>query len=309
MNCVESVERFNTAPIKYILVDNGSTKPGVVDELDREMRRRFGSDYCRLKEGESHENNLPRFTFLVSPDNTGYADGNNKGLRLAYTDDEIDTVMILNSDILFVEDIIPALKQIQSSISDCGIISPILYKKNLDGLDLNCARLAPTLRQIIGGNFASPFKWVFKCLDRKKNNRYILVGKEVESLPDKPIKIEMPSGSCMLMTKDFMAQIDGFDSNTFLYYEENILESKIKQAGKNSYLAPKLKCIHLGATTTKKSPSAFVAKCSLNSQRYYVTNYLKPSLAMRWSYNISCWWTEWMLNLKTGVHRLCGRHK
>lgn len=306
---MESVERFNTAPIKYILVDNGSTKPGVVEELDREMKSRFGSEYRSIKEGEIHEKNLPRFTFLISSTNTGYADGNNKGLRLAYGDDEVDTVMILNSDILFVEDIIPELKLIQSSISDCGIVSPILYKRNLEGLDLNCARLAQTLRQIIGWNFALPFKWVFKCLDRKKNSRYILSGKEVESLPDKPIKIDMPSGSCMLMTKELVEKIDGFDSNTFLYHEENILEAKIKQAGKNSYLAPKLKCIHLGATTTKKSPSAFVAKCSLKSQRYYVMSYLKPAFLIKCCYLLSYGWSVAMLNLKTGIHRLCGRHK
>lgn len=309
MNCVESVERFNTAPIKYILVDNGSTKPGVVDELDKAMKLRFGDEYNCIKEGEQHGEKLSRFTFLVSSSNTGYADGNNKGLRLAYADDEIDTILILNSDILFVEDIIPGLKQLQSLVADCGIISPILYKKNLEGIDYNCARRAPTLRQIAGGNFASPFKWVFKCLDRKKNNRYILSGKEIESLPDEPIRIDLPSGSCMLMTKDFMKGIDGFDSRTFLYYEENILESKTKRAGKNSYLAPKLKCIHLGATTTKKSPSAFVAKCSIESQRYYVTHYLNPSPPLKLCYNLSCWWSVCMLNLKTGVHKLCGRHK
>lgn len=34
INCIESVETHNTASIKYIVVDNGSTCPDAVDKLN-----------------------------------------------------------------------------------------------------------------------------------------------------------------------------------------------------------------------------------------------------------------------------------
>lgn len=34
INCINSIEKYNTASIKYIIVDNGSTNPNSVKELD-----------------------------------------------------------------------------------------------------------------------------------------------------------------------------------------------------------------------------------------------------------------------------------
>lgn len=61
--------------------------------------------------------------------------------------------MILNNDILFVEDIIPGLSGLLSSLPNCGIVSPLLYKKGMKEFDLNCARLDIGMKGIISENF------------------------------------------------------------------------------------------------------------------------------------------------------------
>ncbi len=33
VNLIESVERYNTAPIKYIIIDNGSTALGITENI------------------------------------------------------------------------------------------------------------------------------------------------------------------------------------------------------------------------------------------------------------------------------------
>lgn len=101
------------------------------------------------------------------------------------------------------------------------------------------------------------------------------------------VPIELPSGSCMMIDKKLMKQIGGFDPHTFLYFEENILYKIFLKLGKRSYLIPKLKCIHLGASTTKKSVSTFTLKAGIDSSRYYLENYCQINILQRIIMSIS----------------------
>ena len=91
------------------------------------------------------------------------------------------------------------------------------------------------------------------------------------------VEIELPSGSCMLISKSLMQEIEGFDSHTFLYYEEDILYYKLKKKAKKNYLNTKCKCVHLGACSTSKTPSAFALTKQFESSIYYLENYCNLS--------------------------------
>lgn len=272
INCIESVESYNTASIKYIVVDNGSSRTDVVPRLNDFFESRFGSQYTMLEEGKCIAFPLPYVTLLTSPTNDGYAKGNNKGLRLAYQDEEVDTILILNSDILFVEDIIPQLIDNLKRLPHCAIISPILYKKDLQDIDYTCARTNCRIVQIISDNF---LHYWYRMRGKKKSNtienNYIL--KNINRPYPNIIPIELPSGSCMLVRKKLFKEIGSFDPNTFLYYEENILYKKIQAMGLQNYLCTTLICIHLGAATTSKSRTMFRVDCNIQSLRYYAKTY------------------------------------
>lgn len=276
VNCIESVEEHNTAPIKYIVVDNGSNRYEAVEKLEKYFQSKFNGPYCRIKDEDKLQKTvLPRLTFLVSKTNDGYAQGNNKGLRLAFMDKEIEFVMVLNNDILFVEDIIPDLIRHQQTITDCAIISPVLYKKGLKSLDYNCARKNHTEWEIIL-TYLFLYKDFFGYISKHVNKRLLL--KHNPSLMSlQYFEIELPSGSCMLIKKALVQEIGGFDPNTFLYFEENILYKKIQGLGMKNYLVPSLRCIHLGASSTSKSSSSFIAKKGLHSVEYYLKTYCRLS--------------------------------
>lgn len=272
INCIESVETHNTASIKYIVVDNGSTCPDAVDKLNDYFTEKFQRDYICLNEGKNYDHPLPYLTFLISPTNDGYACGNNKGLKLAYADDEVNRILILNNDILFVEDIIPKLIETMDELPDCAIISPILYKKGLSEIDYNCARKNISPSKLIKENF-------FHYWYRLNRNRYAARNADRFILKNKRgqlpavIPIDLPSGSCMLIKKDLFQQIGSFDPHTFLYYEENILYKKTEKLGLQNYLCTQLKCIHLGASSTSKSASLFIIDSNIHSSRYYMRHY------------------------------------
>ncbi len=266
INCIESVMRHNTSPIKFIVVDNGSTQRQAVADLESYFAGRFAGSWMSLNDGDVADAPLPFVTFLESGSNDGYAKGNNKGLSLADADPEIDSILILNSDILFVQDIIPGLLE-RLRLPDAAIVSPVLYKKGMAEIDGNCARRSLTVGEVVWMHYPFPYD-VFGISKRRRLN----IG-----LDGGPMPIELPSGSCMLLRKDVFRELGWFDPGTFLYFEEDILFEKVKARRRRNYIDTGLKCIHLGATTTKSAPSRFMATCSTSSAAYYIREYRNAS--------------------------------
>lgn len=299
INCIHSVEQYNTAPVKYIVVDNGSTRNGVEQALDTDFREKFASNYNLLHENEEIPKALSRMTLLVSSTNDGYACGNNKGLQLAYKDRDCKHVMILNNDVLFVEDIIPRLLNTMKTLPDCAIISPLLYKKGLKEIDYNCARKDISIWGIIKENI---FHYYYRATNRPLNAEQHILRQIQSPYPD-IIPIELPSGSCMLMEKEYFWQIGSFDPRTFLYYEENILFKKVQRSNRRNYLCTNIKCIHLGAQSTSKTPSLFMYRVGQKSVDYYVKNYLEYNVLTYQIYRFSAFFYKCSLYVQKKIMR------
>lgn len=207
-------------------------------------------------------------------DNRGYARGNNAGINLCYSDDDISHIMVLNNDILFVEDIIPTLLSKAASISDCGLISPLLYKRDMEDIDYNCARMNVTVGELISENMLHYLRRLRGKDQRQASpRRYPLLNRE--KMDGMLLEVELPSGACMLIDKKLMKEIGSFDPGTFLYYEENILYKKLQKKGKRNYIDTSLGCIHLGAATTSamSTRSKKIVYHAIDSERYYVKNF------------------------------------
>ena len=298
INCVKSIAEYNSAPIKYLIVDNGSTLETAVKDLDSFLSRTFREKYKQLSETD-YQSTLPLVTLIVSKTNDGYAKGNNKGLDFAYRDPSIKNILILNNDILFVEDIIPQLNETYYSLPDVAILSPILYKSNLTDIDYNCARKNTTICNEIFNNF---FHYLFKLLhiENAWKSRY-LINNDITH--NSIIPIELPSGSCMFVDKDYFREIGSFDPNTFLYWEENILYKKIERTQRRNYLATNLKCIHLGASTSKSQQSLFILDCTQQSSLYYMKQYSGYSKLLCKIYRFSQLFDRQLFLLHSRVHK------
>ncbi len=288
LNCIESVLKHNSAPIKFVIVDNGSNNATALNDLKDGLSNLFKDNLTVLSDSDcASTSSLGTATLLLSTTNDGYALGNNKGLRLAFRDEETDTVLILNNDILFVEDIIPKLRTDLEATPDAAIVSPLLYKKDMVNMDKNCARHTVDVNDLILMHFPLPMD-PFGVAKRK----------QIPVTPDSGLlQIEMPSGSCMMVRKDFFEGIGGFDPNTFLYYEENILAEKILRAGYKIYLDTEIRCIHLGATSTRKTQSKFIVGCSLDSMNYFVATYRSPNALQRVMLSLFCRMIMWRLSV------------
>lgn len=281
--CIQSIEAYNSVPIHYIVVDNGSSDRDGIGLLD-DFFRKSGKSYSRMSDSDIPASPLPYFSFLVSQDNDGYARGNNKGLRIAFSDPGIDSILIINSDILFTEDIIPALLHVMDIKPDCGFVTPLVISKR-GTIDHTCARKAPTNWEVILPFLMMRKKW-FNILS-KVDARQKILREHPELLEQSVFSVDTPSGACMLIEKDLMKRIGGFDPNTFLYYEENILFKKLKAVSRNSYCTPVVRCTHLGAGSTQQLPTPFLKKCNLASADYYLSEYGNMSITQRLAWKIA----------------------
>lgn len=278
INCVESVEKYNSSPIKYIVVDNGSTNSEAIPKLDEYFNAKFPGGYAKLSDGDALPTSYQTI-FLASSTNDGYARGNNKGLTLAYQDPSIDTVLILNNDILFVADIIPTLLNELATIPSCGVVSPLLYGHGKQTIDYNCARKNISAWELLF-TYLCWYQDVFGIFSRQ-DRKHLLLKSNPHLLKERRFEIELPSGSCMLMKKELMQHIDGFDSGTFLYYEENILYKKLQRLDKHSYLIPGCECIHLGACSTKKTKGTFALRHQFKSSLYYMQTFCQLNIVQK----------------------------
>lgn len=300
IHCMESVEKYNTAPVKYIIVDNGSTRKDCVLSLCGWMYDFFGENCQFVTAGQTPPPKLPRATLITSKANEGYARGNNIGIQYVKQSAEIVNVMILNNDVLFVEDIIPSLAYSLVSLPDCAIVSPILYKKGMQEVDYNCARLHKNEWKLILSNFD-----MFSGLLRD----YHILRKEIGNELSEPIEIELPSGSCMLMSKDTVTRLHIFDPNTFLYFEEDIIYKKIQRLGLKNYLLPNMKCVHLGASSTKKVKETFLMKTAFYSQKYYLESYCCLTLLQKYVLSLASLYLSSKLVLLSYKHKLLRNHE
>lgn len=292
INCIRSIEDYNSAPIKFIVVDNGSPDIGNITQL-KAFFSESGCSYQCWNDSDLPKKELPYYSYLTSRNNDGYARGNNKGLRLAYEDPTISHVLILNNDVLFTEDIIPPLLDFQGRHPDCGLVTPLIVSKQ-GTIDHCCARLIPTNWEIIRlfGFFGRDF---LHLLSRANKRQKILLNNP-ELLTQASFPVDVPSGACMLIDKKLFREIGGFDQDTFLYYEENILYKKLLTVSRINHCVPSVKCTHLGAGSTQNQNSHFLQRCNLESADVYLSRYGQLSLFQQLT-----WWIVkklWLLKFK-----------
>ena len=294
IHCICSFEEFNSRPVKYIIIDNGSAD-GSIERLDGFFRSRYEGDYLKSGiEDRPGRISLPKVSFLLNPRNDGYAVGNNKGLTWAYSDDEITRILLVNNDILFTEDILPRLEEDMQILPSVGIITPLLLKRDGKTVDSCCAR-----RFVSNRNLMVPFllhnRDIFGWITENSRKQHILATNPELLDAGMAFPIDYPSGSAMYFKKSTFSEIDGFDDRTFLYYEELILYKKLKEKGLRSYCDPTIRAIHLGGDSTRLSDNSFLQRCNLESADIFFRHYGNLSSAER---------VAWAVIRKSWVFRL-----
>ena len=233
---IENVANFKTID-EVVVVDNCSTD----DSYQKLLKLKSKADIVK------------------SEANKGYSYAINYGMKYIEKQYKNANVFISNSDIIIPteETLTLMLKELKGNV---GLVGPVVNEHGV--LNRGWKMPTPFIDSLL--NLVVVHNWVRKKKIFYKENHY----------NTKVSQVDVASGCFFLVnTKDFH-KIDYLDENVFLYYEENILASKLKDIGKIEVIVNDAFIIHDHAATIDNNIKRIKKfKILKKSQYYFQTKY------------------------------------
>ena len=191
--------------------------------------------------------------------NTGFGGGNMLGTQYASG----KYLAYINNDILFTEDCLSSLKGFMETNLTVGVVTP--QQLNRHNKPTSCFDYFHGLRKEFFG------RWMVE-LTSKRVKRETKLYKET-------VCADFIQGCFMFFDAQKFAEIGGFDTNIFLYYEEMDVCFRLKQKGYTSCLYPETTFVHLHGESTAKN---YIIKKELQLSKLYIikknNHYIKYSI-------------------------------
>jgi GT2 family glycosyltransferase len=217
LETLESVAKSDTPnfSIKVIVVDNGS-----VDGSGRAIEK-FIAEYKGNK-------NIS-WKLIINRVNTGYCEGNNKGIKYALGS-KADYIMLLNDDVVIDRELIVRLIEFAKRHPELGAVTPKIYfakgyefRKKYRKSDLGrvfwYAGGDMDWDNIYGSNHG---------VDEVDKGQY-----------DKAREIDFASGCCVLFPSKVIKKVGFLDKKYFAYLEDADISQRMKSEGFKVYYYPK----------------------------------------------------------------------
>ena len=224
VECLCSVEAERSAEgplhIRAIVVDNAS---GDLPTIAEAIERNHWSSWV---------------TVVATPENGGFAYGNNVGFKCACTEAIPDYVLLLNPDTQVRPGAVGALVDFLEARPAIGIAGSSF--ENLDGSDWPISFRFPSLLSELEGGLQ--FSLATRLLRRW------VVARPMSRI-NQPV--DWICGASMMIRAAVFASVGGFDENYFLYFEETDFCRRAKQAGFATWYVPTSRVMHImGQSTT-----------------------------------------------------------
>lgn len=251
INLLEKIKNFKCI-YKIIIVDNKSTD----------------NSFFELKKYESQ-----KIEVIVSDKNGGYGYGNNFGVRYANLKYDYENLIICNPDIDIEEEV---MENLLSKIDDkVSAISGLMLDSKKEIINITAWKL-PSYRDILRISLI--------ILKKTLKNRTLYNINRNSGLQ----KVEVLPGSLLIFNKEVFDEVNGFDEDTFLYHEENIIFYKIKERGYSTYLDTDVCYIHNHQVSINKSMKNDIDRMLINmdSAQVYLEKCLKINQAQLYLYRL-----------------------
>ncbi|MFV0392889.1 MAG: PssD/Cps14F family polysaccharide biosynthesis glycosyltransferase [Coprobacillaceae bacterium] len=223
-------------------------------------------------------------TLISLVNNKGYASGNNAGLKFLY-EQNCDLCIIANPDTEIdsknLQDFISFVK----SYSEYDVFGPVIKEFGT----INRGWKLPRLFTDILSNLVL-INRLFKNKIKYSSSHYRGPISEVDCV----------SGCFFGITRNAIEKIGYLDEETFLYYEENILGKKMKDANLKSCILNHVEIHHNHSVTIDKTINKYQKLRVLkNSQYYYQKTYFKHSKLGLWLLKVTATFACFIARIRT----------
>jgi len=176
---------------------------------------------------------------VVEQGNNGFGAGNNAGMRAASG----RWYLLLNSDAWLAPGALDALVGFADSHPDAAVVGPRL--RNPDGSLQRSVRGFPTVWRI-----ATEYLFLRKLAPRSRAlNAFYAGGFD----HDAARAAEFLMGSCLLVRREAVEAVGGFDERYFMFSEETDWCYRFREAGWKTWFFPGAEAVHVGGATTKQN--------------------------------------------------------
>lgn len=259
ITCVEQLKSFK-GKFHIVIVDNNSP-----DGSFKNLREKYGAETY--------------IDVIQTGSNRGYSSGNNYGIKYAIDKYHVDTVGILNPDVLIPEiDILKCLMERLYADESYALIGgmPIDINKNYN--PNRAGWKIPTAIEIIKNH----------CLGL--NNKRYTATVDLKMETPKLAQVDCVAGCFFLAKVSHMEKLGFLDENVFLYNEENILGIKCRLNGYKEVIALDQFYFHNHKYNKKKKVS-FKEKIQATQSSYLSSRYLLQKYYSKKMLPI-LWWVE-----------------
>ncbi len=228
---------------KIIIVDNASTD----------------NSYNKIKKLTNE-----KIVLIRTDENKGYASGLNYGAKYAMGTLDNPIIIFSNTDIIInsEDDLVKLRDTINTKVK---VVGPVVNEHG--NLNRGWKMTTPYIETL------SNLPLISRYFKRK------LLYYTDDYYKGKISNVDVVSGCFFLVDGKTLKEINYFDENTFLYYEEFILSSKIKEKNKKIVINNEVEIIHDHSVTIDKSVKRINKyKILKTSQRYFVKNYLTANI-------------------------------
>ena len=184
----------------------------------------------------------PQVSILQNGSNKGFAGGYNRGIEYGLIWGA-DYILIINNDTLIKDpNLVQELIKTAESDSKIGLVSPKIYFEK--GYEFHKDKYSPKdLGRVIwfaGGRFDwNNIGSIHRGIDEVDWGQY-------DSMEEQDII----SGACVLIKKEVIEKIGGFDEKYFLYFEDSDLVKRAHQQGFKTYYNGKVSIYHKVSRST-----------------------------------------------------------
>lgn len=199
-------------------------------------------------------NEFPSVKLIASPDNVGYARGNNLGFAVA----QGAYWFVLNPDTVVDPGAIDTLLAYLEAHPDVGCVGPTLTYG--DGTPQSSRRRFPSLKTAI---FEST--WLYKFAPRGLIEAYYGEDWPVGAL----VEVDWLVGAAMLFRAEAVRKVGGFDEGYFMYSEELDLCRRLKAAGWRIMHVPAAHITHYEGRSSSQVRLATHLRFNRSKIRYF----------------------------------------
>lgn len=255
MECIDSISKISDEKVKIVVVDNCS--PNLSGD---ELTKRYEND------------NLVDILKLDS--NVGFARGNNAGIEFARSKYNPKFIACVNNDtVIYQKDFV---EKVEKCFDETGfwVLGPLIYTadgkyasnplrsfiKSENQVNIMLKRKKKELIYTkFYLNYLREYWWSIK--------KQLIKYKERECTVCMERRLNVPiHGSCIVFSKNYFDKLKGFNPNTFLYQEENILFHQIMSARGVVVYDPSISIYH------KEDASINVLQFSSRKKKIFMIN-------------------------------------